>query len=159
LIGNAATRVFVTELRVAKSSAGMFISSAIILGVAGTAIYLPIVIIGPVLFSFLLGSEWQLSGEYARALAPVLWVRLLLTPLGNSSPIFGGYQGNLIFSLAGGVLPLFACGVTFTQSHNGLLAVWTYSIAGAIIGLIHLGWLFTRLRRFDISRSEQSEQA
>ncbi len=152
LLGNAATRVFVTELRTAKSSSAIFLSSGTILGATGALLYVPIVIAGPVLFTLLLGHGWGESGEYARAMAPFLWIRLLLTPLGNASNLFNGQKENFLFGLVSGVLPLGVCGALLAAHYGGLTAIWFYSISSAVLGTIQLIWIYRRLVAHDRSK-------
>lgn len=59
----------------------IFRRTAIMLGVLGIAITLPIAIFGPDLFEFVFGKKWHEAGIYSQILSPILFAKFLVSPL------------------------------------------------------------------------------
>ena len=85
LVGNSITSVFYQKACVEKNLTGSVknivktVNTRLIsLGMFGCLI---IIIIGPELFSFILGSNWYIAGEYAQILSPWFFVVFISVPL------------------------------------------------------------------------------
>lgn len=83
---------------------------------------------GPDLFAWYLGAEWREAGEYARIMAPALFVNFIFSPIGITPIIFNKQKLSYLFSIFGYgaslglLLAVSALGYSFT------VALWTYSI-------------------------------
>jgi O-antigen/teichoic acid export membrane protein len=74
------------------------------LAILAVPLFLPIIVLGPEIFAFVLGEEWRISGVYAQLLSPWLILNFIISPvlqtaliLGKQKEIFGiSLIGNLI---------------------------------------------------------------
>ncbi|MDP0589323.1 MAG: oligosaccharide flippase family protein [Candidatus Endonucleobacter bathymodioli] len=96
--------------------------------------------IAPDLFSFVLGKEWESSGEYAQLLTPMFFLQFITTPLANMFIVAEKQRENLywqIFSLAIVGSSLLLGGVLFDDIKITFMFFSTaYSIAYVVNGIM-----------------------
>ena len=95
-------------------------------------------ITGPELFSLIFGPEWQKAGEVARWLAPMLYIKFIISPL---SRIFTVLEQQALGTLLQGVLFALRVTVLFAvaiMGGNFLEAVIAYSVASIISYALYL---------------------
>jgi len=67
---------------------------------AGLTYFLPILLLGPFLFRFVFGEAWAISGDMARILAVLAFVRFLNSPTSMGFFIMGKQRIFFLFTLA-----------------------------------------------------------
>ncbi|MFZ4412855.1 MAG: lipopolysaccharide biosynthesis protein [Bacteroidales bacterium] len=83
---------------------------------------------GPQLFSWYLGGQWKEAGEYARIMAPALFVNFIFSPISTTPFIFNKQKLAFIFSLLGYVLSLGSLIFISYLGYSFNIALWAYSI-------------------------------
>ncbi len=103
LIGSSIATIFFQKASSERNRTG---SAKIIVGIVhtrlvsiGMFICLMVVIIGPELFSFALGSQWLTAGVYAQILAPWFFVAFISTPLFSIFSVFEKQGASLSFNV------------------------------------------------------------
>lgn len=68
--------------------------------------FILLALFAPSMFALAFGSEWEVAGEYARIMIPLLWVRFLSNPLSRTTLVYGRNRMGLWIqlSLAGAIL-------------------------------------------------------
>lgn len=74
-----------------------------------------LMITGPVLFAWLLGDQWRVSGELARWFAPYVAAHFIAAPLTVAPMVTGRQTGALAFSLVGNALYIAVLGLVLGQ--------------------------------------------
>jgi O-antigen/teichoic acid export membrane protein len=91
------------------------------------ALPVPIVLIaaGPFLFAIVFGEEWREAGEYARILAPWMFLDLIRAPIVQVGSIVRKQQQVLYFSIVSSVLLLVSifAGLHFFKSDPRMIFV------------------------------------
>jgi O-antigen/teichoic acid export membrane protein len=86
LIGVAVGQVYLAELAGAARTntarvQSMFTRATRLLSLMGIMLAVPLLVLGPWLFSFALGDNWRMSGQFAQATAASLAAQMLASPL------------------------------------------------------------------------------
>jgi len=107
---------------------------------------LTVILFGPALFAFVLGSEWAVAGEYARWL--VSWLALMFAnvPAVLFAQIYRRQKAVLLIDvglLAARVLAIVAGGLR----RDPLLAIGAYSLVGVAVNVYIIAWIGALLRR------------
>jgi len=103
LMGNSIATVFFQKACVEKNLTGSI--KTIVKKVhtrlvsIGMFICLIIMIIGPELFSFFLGAQWSVAGDYARILAPWFFISFISTPLFSIFAVMEKQGASLWFNI------------------------------------------------------------
>lgn len=83
---------------------------------------------GPDLFAWYLGGEWREAGEYARIMAPALFVNFIFSPIGITPIIFNKQKTSFLFCLLGYIVSLGSLLIVSSIGYSFTTALWTYSI-------------------------------
>jgi O-antigen/teichoic acid export membrane protein len=100
-----------------------------------------VVLIGPSLFSWIFGHDWEVAGEYARWLSLFFFFNFINKPSVAAVPVLNIQRGLLIyeiFSTSGKTLGLF---IGFYWFGNDVLAVALFSVIGAIAYITMILWI------------------
>lgn len=94
LLGTTLAQVYLGEFGEAKRSASgrlteLFTQTSKRLALVGVAIAAPLILLGPLAFSVLLGQRWENSGSYAQALAIGLVAQMVGAPLSQTLIVMG----------------------------------------------------------------------
>lgn len=117
----------------AASVRGLLRALSLRLGLLGVLIFVPIMLISPVLFGPLLGREWARSGVLMSILAPVSIVALVVSPASRLLLVVNRSELKLIVDVVRLVVPvavlliLRRLGCGFVPSMIALSATWTLS--------------------------------
>jgi O-antigen/teichoic acid export membrane protein len=97
-------------------------------------------LVAPELFSLVFGSNWELSGDYSRWLAPSIFLLFLTTPLSAIVFVREKQRAELIFQV---VLLIARWAVLYMAANSGNAsnAILGYSLVSSIILLVYLMWL------------------
>lgn len=148
LINSAISQVFFQKLaRVEPGSMwplvrGTVIRSALIAIVPFGLIYLT----APWLFIFLLGPQWDMAGDIARALTPWLAMQLVTSPISTVFVVTERQGRMLVFSAFFAAVPL---GLLYFAPWELLTTLTVLGIAMAVMLLIMTGMTFHAARAFD----------
>jgi lipopolysaccharide exporter len=103
LVGNSLSSVFYQKASAEKNRTGSIVhivkSVHTRLISIGMFICLILMIIGPELFSFVLGAQWLIAGVYAQILAPWIFIVFISTPLGSIFSVFEKQGASLGFNI------------------------------------------------------------
>lgn len=94
LVGVALSQVYLGEFSAAKRAGSvdlgrLFMRASARLGAAGVVLALGLVVLAPTAFAWVLGEEWRVSGDYARALAVASALQLVASPLSQTLIVMG----------------------------------------------------------------------
>ncbi|MFZ0006370.1 lipopolysaccharide biosynthesis protein [Methanoregula sp.] len=102
----------------------------------GIFICLILVIAGPVIFSFVLGTRWATAGQYAQILAPSFFMSFVSIPLYYIYQVLGKQAVTLWFNLSLLVLSASAL-IIGGVMHSPIMSMILLSLAGTALG----GWM------------------
>lgn len=100
------------------------------LSVGGLAIAIGLATLGPWAFQWLLGATWQVSGDYARALAISLAAQVVASPLASTLAVLG--RQPLVLFLDFTRLSVMTLAIVWVAEVGGssLEAVWALGVSG-----------------------------
>ena len=140
LIGNAIGEVYYNkatqykedEKKLEKLTWTIY-TKLIILGSCGMGV---IAALGDILFSFVLGKEWEMAGEYARILSPWYFLVFITSPFSYLFPILGKQKQNLflnIVMLISRVMTIILGVIIFVDDHLKIIII--FSCSGTLLWL------------------------
>lgn len=144
LLGQAVASVFYVRFaamdRESQDTSRHMVGLAQILLAISVPVFVPIVLLGPELFSLLLSSTWRQAGVLATLLSPWLMLNFVSSPISGYATVKNQMQR------------LFVLGLIETVARLGPLAIgrwWggpevgigAYSAAGAIISCYYIVWV------------------
>lgn len=142
LIGKSVGDVFYPRIAEAKNNnenlTQLIKKATIALAGVGVLPFGLIIFFGPVLFSFVFGSDWVVAGEYARWIALWTFFMFINRPSVRSLPVLDAQRFHLIYTLFMLVLRVGVLAVGYYIFASDLVSIALFSIIGAIlnIGLI-----------------------
>ena len=105
----------------------------------------------PVLTSWLLGTEWEVTGRYIRWLLPWLVCNILFTTTNYLFDVFSKQKAGLIFEILLAILRL--CGLLIGIAvHSFEMAIVGYAVGSAIGNIIPFLWTMRVVRRYETKR-------
>jgi O-antigen/teichoic acid export membrane protein len=107
------------------------------LGLVGAAIYLPVLLLAPVVFPVLFGSEWTEAGIAAAILAPFLWLTVVVSPLSRLILVSGRTDLKLLADVVCLLVP--AAALFAARNEEFRVALVAYAAASALAYLVYLG--------------------
>lgn len=146
LVGTAIGQVYLGEVarKVRTDPAAarlLFRRSTLGLGAFAAALFIALATAGPWAFSGVFGQEWQLSGEFARALAAPLAAQVIAAPLSQTLIVLE----RLTFQVAWDSLRVVALSLAVTMAAlrgaEPLTAVWVLGFASTVTYL--MSWLLS----------------
>lgn len=143
LLGNAVSQVFlahaaehVRQGHIAQTTSRMVVR-LFALGIFPT---IAVMISGPHLYRLLLGEGWYWAGEYARYLAPWLFLATIASPITILFDVLQKQRLDLIFSLLIFGVQATALGIAATSGDPLTTVMWV-SFSGVALRLFHLGMM------------------
>jgi O-antigen/teichoic acid export membrane protein len=108
-----------------------------------------IIVFGPLLFSFIFGTEWAMAGEYARWMALWTYFTFINNPSVRTLPVISEQKFLLVFTNINLVIRLgmLAIGAYFFKSD--VIAIALYSIAGAILNIVLILQIIRKCKFYD----------
>jgi O-antigen/teichoic acid export membrane protein len=94
-------------------------------------VFLPIILVGPWLFQFVLGAEWRISGEFAQLLSPWLILTFILSPVLQTAIITGHQKDMFLKALIGNLIifgSIFSGSFFFNNLKAGFILLSTLQI-------------------------------
>lgn len=157
LIGKSVGDVFYPRINDAARSGEnitrLLIKASSILAVVGFLPFTIIVIFGPWVFSQVFGSEWGVSGEYARYLSLFFYLNLINRPSVSAVPMLGLQKGLLLYEIVSTGGKVIGLMIGFYIYKSDVMAIMLFSIIGALTYLWMIAWIIYR------SKGWKSEKA
>jgi O-antigen/teichoic acid export membrane protein len=143
LLGSAVSMVFFAEAANAKREGRLrqlTNLSLIKLAQIGIAPLFLIILIGPELFVFVFGEKWRTTGEFARVMAPWIYLNFIYSPLSPIIAVMEQQGTNLAFQM---LLLLARVAVIIIGATTGdlLITIIGYSVVSALFYLVSLFWI------------------
>lgn len=141
LIGNSVGDVFYGEAasigrkdpeRLKSLSAKLFKK----LFLLGLVPLISLLLFGPILFSFVFGSDWKQSGIYAQILSVLVFARLVFTPISRLYTVFERQKEAFLLDLFRVVLVVAVFGVAWIFEISSYISVGMYSISMTFVYLL-----------------------
>jgi O-antigen/teichoic acid export membrane protein len=137
LIGAAAAQVYLGELVSASLQEPahpmtLFVKASRRLAGIGFAIALVLLVAGPWLFRLVFGPQWEVSGQYARALSLGLAAQLIASPLSQTLNAFERQYLQLTWDVARLVVVTGATGICAWTGGSALASMWCFGLASFV---------------------------
>jgi O-antigen/teichoic acid export membrane protein len=149
LLGQAVAGVFFARFAVmvregASTTASVTRVARALVAVA-LPVFVPFILLGPEIFSLLVGPDWALAGTVSGLLAPWLMVNFVSSPLSGYATVENRLPRLFVLSLieAGLRIPALATGLVIGDVRS---AIALYSLSGLLISGYWVGWV-ARLAR------------
>lgn len=139
LIGQSLSDVFypkfVETRQAGNSGKSLIINSFLSLLAVGSLPYIIIIFLGPFLFHFVFGYEWEVSGEFARWMAVWLITVLASRPVISAIPALGLQRQFLLFEIAAFLLRAIALAIGYVVFSSATSSIAVFSLANAVLYL------------------------
>lgn len=136
LIGGSVMQVFYPRINEAihrgEDARALIIKATLGLALSGAIPFAGVVVAGPLLFSFVFGSEWRVAGTYAQWLAIWLFFQYINKPAVSAIPALGIQRGLLIYELFSTGTKVLALYLGYTVFESDVAAVALFSIFGVV---------------------------
>lgn len=159
LLGNSIGQVFYSEMagvgknkpREIKDKANKIIKSLTLFGLIPLGV---IILFGPVLFSTIFGDNWHEAGIYAQILSPLVYISLIVMPVGRLLEIFEKQNISMIVNI---IRMVFLIGIFIAAQSLKFNPYWAVGIYVIVASLIIIGRLLILygIINKEILRSEQ----
>lgn len=110
-----------------------------------------VVFFGPILFSFVFGSDWEVAGEYARWIALWSFFGFINRPSVRSLPVLNAQRFHLIYTIIMLIVRIGALAIGYFVFSSDIVAIILFGITGAIlnIGLITITLRISRMKTIE----------
>lgn len=136
-----------------KQAFPLLLKATLGLAAVGVWPFLAVIILGPYLFGFMFGSEWEVAGEYAQWLSVWLFFGLINRPSVSSIPVMklqGWFLGYEVISVILRVLAIF---IGFLLFKNDGVAIAIFSLIGASLNIYLIAKMLIEAKNTDIVRA------
>jgi len=154
LIATALRQVFARQLADRRHShqpaSRLYRATLLALVPVAVAIVLITVLAGPTIFQVVFGPQWELAGEYARALSPLFALALLATTVSPVTAVLERQRAAFVIQCLAAVVPALAW---LIGASSGLTAegyLWLCSLGGSLVFLGSLAFYAHALRQSDL---------
>ncbi|KPP96408.1 MAG: Membrane protein involved in the export of O-antigen and teichoic acid [Bacteroidetes bacterium HLUCCA01] len=121
-------------------------STLLLLGGVGVVPFVILFFVSPALFSWFLGPDYRVTGEFVQILTPFIFLVFVMTPL-NFIPLMLGEQKKAFFLDVLYLLLRLGALVTGIVQESITLALMLYSGVGVVYSLFMVWWFFSLVRR------------
>ncbi|TYS59869.1 oligosaccharide flippase family protein [Sutcliffiella horikoshii] len=108
-----------------------------------------IIMFGPVLFSFVFGSEWEIAGEYARWIALWSYALFVSKPCINTIPIISAQKFHLYYTFVNIIFRAIALILGGFVFNNDIIAVALFGLTGAFFSVLLIIFTLNKSEKFD----------
>ena len=145
LIGTSVAQVYFQKLAVAKNDGISFadIVQPAFIGLLGIGICfcLAVILLAPPLFPIIFGSDWAISGQYAKILAPALALRFIISPLSSAFAALNRIELAAIWRVVAAIVTTVSLFVS-SYYNNPITSLMFLTISDIIIYSLYLYWIF-----------------
>jgi O-antigen/teichoic acid export membrane protein len=142
LVGQALGMVFLSKASTLKTDraklGALTESTALSLFALGLPVFLGLFLVGPQLFRFCFGPEWEKSGEFVRYLVPWYLLWIVASPLSSLLTIREWQGTSVLFTSAELIAKCAAIGAGATLFRDSVMAINLLSLSGVVICLISI---------------------
>lgn len=156
IIGNAFGQVFLqkaAEMYANEQSLEVLIKTTLKkLSYIALPIFLPIILFGPQLFSFVLGDDYSVSGEYAQLLTPWLFLNFIMSPVLQIAVIMGKQKEIFRIALVGNLIifgSIFFGGYFFESLTIGFIIL-------SVLEIGYYAWLYKWIFKLAVNTNKNN---
>jgi len=146
IIGNSAGQIFyqTTSKIYAKGESikALFVKYLRYFAIIGVLTFIPFIFAGPIIFSFVFGSEWRVAGELAQYTAPWMFLNFLSSALSYTPVILKRQKTVLLFSLFNLCLVVACWLIGFHIFENLLNTIGLLSLVESIYFIVVIIWYY-----------------
>jgi O-antigen/teichoic acid export membrane protein len=142
VLGAAVSAAFLGEgARLWKESPERFLPTlsklSLVLIALGAVALLPIILLGPTLFAFVLGDPWREAGVYARILATMFLLEFIAAPLASTLTVLQRQRTQLVWAVLrlGFVLLVFFAATRLDWDPRTTIAAYSATLAASFLAL------------------------
>lgn len=158
LIGTAVGNVFYPYINEARHHnvelSKPIVKATLLLGAVGIIPFGLIILFGPWLFGFVFGSEWIISGEYARWLSIWLFFAFCNRPTVATIPVLKIQHIQLMINIIGIVLRAIALLTGFFYFQSEIVAIALFSTTYALMNVLLIGITLFKSKNITKMRSD-----
>jgi len=134
LIGTSVMQVFYPRINEAihggENARDLIVKATAGLALTGALPFGAVIIGGPLIFSFVFGSEWKMAGIYAQWLAPWLFFQYINKPAVSAIPALKLQGGLLVYELFSTGTKFLALYLGYVIFESDIIAIALFSIFG-----------------------------
>ena len=105
-----------------------------------------VLLFGPDLFRWYLGADWEIAGEYARCITPMLFLMFLVSPVSGTPILLKRQRSAFLLSIAGYAVSMVALLSALWMGWSFSTALWFYSGGYCLYQLSLLFWYHRLIR-------------
>ncbi|MGD6802079.1 lipopolysaccharide biosynthesis protein [Rossellomorea aquimaris] len=156
LIGKSVGDVFYPRIseaaNVGENLTKLIKKATLTLAVVGSLPFGIVIILGPILFSFVFGEDWATAGEYARWIALWTYFGFMNRPSVMALPVLSAQAFHLIYTIIMLITRIVALTIGFYIFSSDKVAIALFGISGALlnIGLILITMIISK--KYDKSK-------
>lgn len=155
LVGKSVSDVFYPKFTEAAHAgeqlSGLIIKATAALAVVGVFPFLLVVVLGPWLFQWVFGEEWQVAGGYAQWLACWLFFGFINRPSVAAIAALSLQKFFLVYEVASVFARVVAIYVGFFVFKSDMVAVAAFSLAGAFLNLLLIATTIMACSRLSVA--------
>jgi O-antigen/teichoic acid export membrane protein len=107
---------------------------------------LVILFFGPVLFEWYLGAEWEMAGNYARSLLPIIFIYFILSPISGLPILLNKQKQAFVYSVFGYSASIASLFIATKLGFDFGSALLFYSCTFCIYNILILYWFYTLIK-------------
>ncbi|MFA9559337.1 lipopolysaccharide biosynthesis protein [Evansella sp. AB-rgal1] len=140
LLGKSVGDVFYPKISEAANNGqaitGLIMKATLVLGAIGVVPYGLVILIGPWLFGFVLGSEWATAGEYGRWIALWSLFGFMNRPSVMALPVLSAQKFHLKMTVVMLIVRMVALALGYYLFQSDVIAIAFFGVSGAILNII-----------------------
>jgi O-antigen/teichoic acid export membrane protein len=148
LVGNSVMQVFYPRVTDAVHSGedvkALIIKATVGLALSGALVFVVAIIVGPSLFTFVFGSEWQMAGVYAQWLSILFFFQFINRPAVSSIPALRLQKGLMIYEVFSTGTKIFALYVGYIVFKSEIITIALFSGFGGVAYMSLILWVIFR---------------
>lgn len=152
LIGGSVMQVFYPRINEAihrgEDVRTLIVKATVGLALSGALPFAVVIIAGPMLFSFVFGSEWRIAGIYAQWLSLWLFFQYINKPAVSAIPALEIQRGLLIYELFSTGTKVLALYLGYTLFESDVAVVALFSLFGVAAYAWLIMWVIVHSGRF-----------
>jgi len=123
--------------------------ATLMLALVGVVPYGLVILVGPWLFSFVFGADWEMAGHYARWISLWSYFAFINRPSVMALPVLSAQRFQLIYTIIMLIVRVIALGMGYYIYKSDLVAIAFFGVSGALLnmGLILITTLISQ--KFD----------
>jgi O-antigen/teichoic acid export membrane protein len=158
LVGNAVASVFLPHMverhRQDQNLARLLVKATLSMAAVAAVPFGLIILLAPSLFGFVFGSEWALSGDYTRYLAPSLFFGFINRPCTSVIPLLKLEGFQLRWEILTGASRITALLVGFVHFGSATAAIILFSAVGVAANAALIARVIAATRKVDAGRPQ-----